>query len=132
MSLELPPAAGRILAVYARPLARVQMSVLPTVETGEPIALTVRVLTEADERAPGVQPLEITVETERGDKRVLRRATEDGICRLRLPVSDVAEPGEWTITATDLTTGHAAEKTVRIKQRSARTKIGWEGAGTRK
>jgi hypothetical protein len=126
VDLELPPAGGRILAVYPRPIARVQMSVLPTAETGDTIDMAVRVLTEDDERAPGVQPLKVVVERPNGTRVIRRTAAEGGLCRIKLPIPDTAQIGEWTLRATDLTTGESVSKAVEVQKGKQQTAIGWE------
>lgn len=125
VEVELTPAAGRILAIYPRPIGRVQMSVLPTAETGGTIDLTVRVLTEEDERASGLQPLEIALERPDGRRTVRRTAAQEGIVRTELPVPDTAPAGEWIITATDQTGGQTLRRVVEVKKGEVRTEIGW-------
>lgn len=115
--VELTELGGKLIALYGVDLAKLVVSVPPTIRRSSPCALSVTIADERGSAVHGLQPLRVTVTDAKG------QPTEYSGCYcatggwLRIPFSPAVndEPGSWKVAIEDLTAGLTAEKRFEVR-----------------
>jgi len=112
VSLDLPPAGARVLAITDNPPAGVAISMPASVPRGKPVTLTVKVT-----GARGQQPLQITITDSAGRTNEFSRwaATTDGAYQLTWAPALNEPAGEWRVRVQENITGQSAESRLAVQ-----------------
>jgi len=114
---HLAPAGAQVFALYPTALTRPRLVAPEGAVTGSVVPITVQIDTVTGQPAPGLQPVDLTVEDPAGAHTDLfrrYRLARRGRLSVKLPVPDNAPPGVWIIRVRDLTTGLRSRAFVRV------------------
>ncbi len=115
--IRMTGAAGKLIAALPEPIAAVTVEGPEETSAGSPVALEIRVLGESGAVLPCVLPLRIAVFDALGRPTDWRRysTAKDGARRYVFTPAVNSAPGDWNARVTELLSGEAAEKAVRVR-----------------
>ena len=113
-ALDLPPAAGTLIAQLPEPIGSVEADVPEQAVGGRPVEARFRVLAESGRAFGNVLPLRVDVVDAIGRKMEWGRftATRDGVCRFTFTPAINDAPGTWTVRVTELISGQSTSASI--------------------
>ena len=109
-NVDLPAAAGRIYAIYPKPIAKLTVSVPSGLSVGKTAYFSIKVLDMDGKLIPGAQPLEVLITDAKGKKSEFSGyyAAVSGVKNVPFIKAENDAKGTWRIEVRDLASGKSA------------------------
>ncbi len=113
-TLDIPAARGKLIASLPEAIGSVRIAGPETCAPGQPVDLTIEVLSASGNPFKSAHPLRVEVSDPRAGESEWSRytTTRDGICVFRFVPAINEAPGNWEVTVTELVSGKKAEHRV--------------------
>lgn len=115
MTLELPAASGKILAIYPQTIGNVEVVAPKSIIVGKETHFTIRLFDDKNMPVPGVQPIKVIITDPKRKKNEYSGyfSAIDGVAEIKFipAVNDLR--GEWTLAVTELSSG--LERSIKFK-----------------
>ncbi len=107
LSLDLPPAGGRIVVFLPERIKELQLEMPTLAQRGEFVTITAALRGESGQPVPGILPAKLDVIRPEGSRDCFSRhvAITDGRFMIELPIPLNAPPGVWRISLEELASG---------------------------